>query len=108
MANPLTKYLEVEEREDGVYIKVTRSLQQNLSASAIEKCLDDALVINADMNAINGVISRARGIFEIIGPLFEFYNPKFDAFIYVQATPLKATMNINSESIVSGSISTIK
>lgn len=101
MANPLSKFVEVEDRDDGVYIKVTRSQQQNLAPPAFEKCLEDALVINADMNAISGVIKRARGVFEKIGPPFEVYNPKFDSYIFVQTTPLKAIMNISSESIVS-------
>ncbi len=103
MDNPLSQLLEVDERQDGVYIKVTSAQKDQVSLGALEKILKVAQVVNYDLEAILGVLSRGGGTFEKIGPLFEYYDTQFDSFISVQViSPLKASMKVSSESIVSG------
>jgi len=102
MGNPLSQFFEVDERTDGVYIKVNQSHKDSVDIGKIEKALRDVFVINYDISTIRDVITRASGEFERIGPPFENYDVKFDSTIAIKGTPLKATMRISSESIVAG------
>lgn len=102
MDNPLKKYVEVEERSDGVYIKVTRAVRDSVTVETLEKVLKDALVTNYDIDAIKDVYSRARGAFEKIGPAFEYYDARLDSYIKITATPQKAFMRIGSDVIAAG------
>jgi hypothetical protein len=54
------------------------------------------------MNNIRDVFSRARGVFERIGAPFEYYDIKFDQFISINVSPLKASISISSETLVNG------
>ena len=96
MANPLANYVPVEERSDGVYIKVTRAAAADLKVDLIVKALQSALVTNFDVARIQEIVQHARGAFERIGPIFEFYNPEIERYVDVGITPMKAVMKLNS------------
>lgn len=100
--NPLAELFDVEERSDGVYIKVTRTQKDTIHIGSIENELKSAYVMNYDIKSIQDVFLRARGVFERIGSPFEYYEIKFDTFLYVEANPLKATMRISSKALVEG------
>jgi len=103
MENPLSQFVEVDERNDGVYIKVDQVKKSQLQIGALERVLKTGLVINYDLEAIRCVLERAQGEYEKIGQPFEFYDVQFDSYVSVKVvTPLKATMSIDSESIVAG------
>ena len=86
----------MEERGDGVYIKVSRESAAAVSFAEILSALDAAMVVNADAQRIAEVVKRGRGGFEKIGPLFEFYNQNIEQYVDVAVTPLKAVMKISS------------
>ena len=102
MGNPLSEFFEVDDRTDGVYIKVNQSQKESVDIGKIEKALRNVFVTNYNIGTIREVIIRASGEFEKIGPLFENYDVKFDSYIALKGTPLKATMRISSESIAVG------
>jgi uncharacterized protein (DUF342 family) len=92
--NPLKKILPVEDRLDGVYIKVAREAKDSIRIEAIAAALQNAFVTNFDLEKIKDVVSRARGGFEKIGPIFEFYNPELDQFVDINVESLNATMHL--------------
>jgi uncharacterized protein len=103
MKNPLSKFLPVEERSDGVYIKASSS--QGLNGFNFDQCIRDleaAMVANYDPVKIKDVISRGRGLFEKIGPPFKYYNPEWDRYIETFISPLKATLVIKSSCVQAG------
>jgi len=102
MANPLSNFVEVDERPDGVFIKVSPSQKENLQLAQLIGALREAMVVNYETALIRDVFEKATGEFEKIGPPFEVYNPKFDTFVKVNANPQRATMRISAESIVAG------
>jgi uncharacterized protein (DUF342 family) len=102
MKNPLLQLLSVEERSDGVYIRVIRDSNKETLLKAIVNALEGALVCNYDTEAIRDVVTRARGLFERIGPPLIYYNPAFDAFAQVTAESLSATLQINSSCVAEG------
>jgi hypothetical protein len=97
--NPLSKFFPVEDREDGVYIRVTREVSAAVGVERIIAELDRAMVTNYDVQAIRDVLTRARGGFEKIGPPFDYYNPEMDKYVDLSVTPLKAGMVFSSVAI---------
>lgn len=102
MANPLSKFVEVDERPDGVYIKVGQSKKEEIQLGELINALRGAFVVNYNTARIREVFENAKEEFEKIGPPFELYNVKFDSFVKVNANPQRATMRISAESIVAG------
>lgn len=102
MENPLTEIVPVEEREEGVYIKVRRDANKNVVLKGILNALRSAQVINCDPKAVSDVVQRGRGAFEKIGPPFEYYDPALEKYIDVNIQPLKATVLVNSSCIADG------
>jgi uncharacterized protein (DUF342 family) len=97
--NPLKKFFPVEDREDGVYIKVSLDIKDKLKIEDIAACLKGAFVTNADIEKIKEAINHARNGFEKIGPLFEYYNPELDKFVDINVTPMKAAVSVSSVAI---------
>jgi hypothetical protein len=96
VANPLTNFVPVEERSDGVYIKVTREAAAALKVDLMVKALQAALVTNYDVTRIQEIVQHARGAFERIGHQFEYYNPELERYVDVGITPMKAVMKLSS------------
>jgi uncharacterized protein (DUF342 family) len=94
--NPLASLFPVEEREDGVYIKITLDLRDKIRLRDVVVALEKGNVINANFDEIKEVIARARGGFEKIGPVFEYYNPEFDKYVEVKIKPYEARMKYSS------------
>lgn len=107
MENPLSKYFDIEVRADGMYLKVTREKRDQVSIDQLRGVLSEALIVNYDINAIQDVLKRARGVYEKVGPQFQFYNRAFDTFIKVSSTPSIAKLILSSEVIVSGNKPTV-
>jgi uncharacterized protein len=99
VSNPLEKYFPVEERPDGVYIKVSREQQGAVKIEDIENDLQRAFITNFDLEAITAVIGRGHGAFERAGPSFEYYNVELDKYVDLNVTPMKAAMCLNSSCI---------
>ncbi|MBN1552874.1 DUF342 domain-containing protein [bacterium] len=99
MDNPLAQFFEVEERDDGIYIKVVRSPKGSQKLDIIENKLKEAKVTNYNLSTIADIVMRCRGVFEKVGPLFEYYDDKYDTFFAIHATSQKATIRIRSDSI---------
>jgi hypothetical protein len=92
----------VEEREDGVYLKVTPKQRDMITIHAVGRALHEAMVTNFDLHAIEDVVKRARGEFERIGPPFDYYDPAFDEYVRVRVQPLSAAMFVSSEVLTKG------
>ena len=99
MGNPLEKYFPVEERQDGVYIKVSHEMQGTLRIEDIVTDLQRALITNYDAEKIKDIISRGRGAFENAGPPFEYYNVDLDKYVDLTVSPMKASVSLNSSCI---------
>jgi len=102
MANPLDNILPVENRDDGVYIKVDRSAKKELLLKSILNSLQSAQVINFDPDKIKDVVERGRGAFEKIGPLFAFYNEDLEKFFTLEKSDLSAMFTVDSELMTEG------
>lgn len=96
MVNPLTAILPTEDRSDGVYVKVSRDAAAPLTVDAIVKALESALVMNFDAIRIAEVVKNVHGIFEKIGPPFQYYNAAIEQHVDVATTPMKAIMKLSS------------
>jgi uncharacterized protein len=97
--NPLKKYFPVEDREDGVYVKISPEIKDKLRIEEIVAELNRAFVTNYDTEKIKECINHARSGFEKIGPLFEYYNPELDKYVDINVTPMKAGMSLSSIAI---------
>ncbi|MBD3315681.1 MAG: DUF342 domain-containing protein [Chitinivibrionales bacterium] len=102
MQNPLAKFVGVEDREDGVYIKVTRKQRDTITVHELIRALQAALVTNFDLRKIEEVVKRARGGFERIGPPFEYYNTALDEYVQVRTEPQAASMQFSSLALTQG------
>lgn len=102
MVNPLSEYLTVEERLDGVYLKVSRQDQAKVGLETLAKALERAITLNYDFSKIAEVYHRASDAFERIGPAFEYYEPEIDQYIQFSATPERATMALLSGAVSAG------
>lgn len=96
MVNPLEQFVPVEERPDGVYVKAGKADKDLLRIGIINSAIENSYVMNFDISKFQDVITRGRGVFERIGPLFEFYNPDVEKFLQVTITAQKAFLKINS------------
>jgi uncharacterized protein (DUF342 family) len=96
MLNPLTNFFPVEDREDGVYIKITADIRDNIRLRDIAAALEKWNTINAGFDEIKEAVAHARGTFEKIGPPFEYYNADFDKYFDLKIKPLEARLKISS------------
>jgi hypothetical protein len=60
VANPLAKFIPVEERIDGIYIKVSQLEKQSVKLDDMMRALDQAMVVNYDFAKISDVYNHAR------------------------------------------------
>jgi uncharacterized protein (DUF342 family) len=97
--NPLRKFFPVEDREDGVYVKVTPDVKGNLRIEDVTAELNRAFVTNVDIEKIKEAINRSGNDYEKVGPPFEYYDPELDKFVDVNVTPMTATMTLSSIAI---------
>jgi uncharacterized protein len=97
--NPLRKFFPVEDREDGVYVKVTPDVKGNLRIEDITAELNRAFVTNVDIEKLKEAINRSGNDYEKVGPPFEYYDPELDKFVDVNVTPMKASMTLSSIAI---------
>ena len=101
MKNPLEQFYEVDERIDGVYIKVNRG-KDSVDIGMCLAALDQAMVMNFEKDRFVDVVSRSRGVFEKIGPLFEYYDPELEKYLQVAIYPTKASLKVSSRLSVIG------
>jgi len=98
--NPLKKYFpQVEDREDGVYVKVSPETKDSLRIQDIAADLNRSFVTNYDLEKIEAALVNPRGDFEKVGPLFEFYNPQLDQYVDINVTPMNAAVSLSSVAI---------
>jgi uncharacterized protein len=102
MKNPLSKFLPVEDRDDGLYVKASSLGRDDFNFDQCFRDIEAAMVTNCDLLKIRDVISRRRGLFEKIGPQFKYYNPEWDKYIETYISPLKATLIIKSDCLKAG------
>ncbi len=100
--NPLEQFVSVDERPDGVYVKVTRAEKESLRMDLIRSAVENAFVMNFDSAKFEDVVMRARGVFERIGPLFEIYNQDLEKYLQVTITAQKAVLKVNSGCLAMG------
>jgi uncharacterized protein (DUF342 family) len=100
--NPLEQYCAIEERADGLYIKVLRDQKEAIHPEWVQRSLDEAGVMNFDIEKFTDVVQRGRGLFEKIGPNFEYFDTELELYIQVFLNPLKASCKINSSFAVAG------
>lgn len=95
--NPLKQFGDVEEREDGVYLKMTRDAAASIQMPQLIANMNAARIVNYDAEKIRHVIFRSRGAYELIGPPFEYYSDIMDRLITVSVSPMRATMQFSSD-----------
>jgi uncharacterized protein (DUF342 family) len=100
--NPIEQFFPIEERPDGLYIKVMRGEKDSLRKEIIRNALDAAQVMNYDLDKILDIIQRGRGIFERSGPSFEYYDEEYERCVQLSVTSQKAMIKINSTCIATG------
>jgi uncharacterized protein (DUF342 family) len=96
LKNPIEQFFAVEERPDGVYVKVSRLERDSINIDTVIKVVLQSNVMNLDSASFLGVYQRGRGAFERIGPRFEYYDSDFDKYLQLSMTPLKAALKISS------------
>lgn len=102
MKNPIEQFFPVEERPDGVYVKVTRPQRDSLSIDVVVTTVERQNVMNFDTAKFRDVVQRARGAFEKIGPLFEYFDLELENFFQLSITPSNASLKISSAFVSSG------
>jgi uncharacterized protein (DUF342 family) len=102
VANPLSKFVPVEERIDGVFIKIGRMEKESVKLEDMIKVLDQNMILNYDFAKIADVYNRARGGFEKIGPLFEYYDPESEQYLQFGITAERVTLSIQPSSVAGG------
>ncbi|MBN1128558.1 MAG: DUF342 domain-containing protein [Chitinispirillaceae bacterium] len=107
-ANPLSKFVQVEERNDGVYIKISRTEKERVKLEEMINILDQNMVLNYDETRIGEVYSHARGAFEKIGPLFEYYDPEAEQYLQFSITHERVTLSILPSASAAGVLFTEK
>jgi uncharacterized protein len=90
--NPLADYVSVEEREDGVYCKVTPEDKERVRIEELLAGLEAAAVLNYNAAEIRLAFFNARSEFEKIGPPFEYYDPAIEPHLQLTVAPEKATL----------------
>jgi uncharacterized protein (DUF342 family) len=96
MLNPLMNFFPVEDREDGVYIKVSVDIRDKIRLRDIAAALEKWNTINASFDDIKEAVAKARGTFEKIGPPFEYYLPDNDKYFDLKIKPFEAILKISS------------
>ncbi|HEX3018830.1 MAG TPA: FapA family protein [Chitinispirillaceae bacterium] len=104
MKNPLEQFFAVEDRADGVYLKVSRLERDSTDINVVCRVLEQSTIMNLDLIRIKDVIQRARGAFEKIGPLFECFDTDLEKYLQLSITPQSAAIRINSACIAAGKI----
>ena len=103
MLNPLEQFFSVEERTDGVYIKVSRIERDSVRVGNVIAALEEsALVINLDSDLIKGVVQRASGEFELVGPPFEYYDIELEKYLLLKTSPYSASVKISPGIVQTG------
>jgi uncharacterized protein (DUF342 family) len=102
VANPLAKFIPVEERIDGIYIKVSQLEKQSVKLDDMMRALDQAMVVNYDFAKISDVYNHARGGLEKVGPLFVYYDPEAEQYIQFGITPERMTLSLASTATANG------
>ena len=92
--NPLAAYVSVEEREDGVYCKVSPEDKARAQPEDLFAALEAAAVLNYNAAAIRLVFTQALETFEKIGPLFEYFDPAIEQHLELTITAEKATLQL--------------
>jgi uncharacterized protein len=100
--NPLEQFVAVEDRTDGVYVKVDRAARDSIKAEVVFSVMKNSTVMNFDSVKFMDVFTRARGVFEKIGPEFEYYDTELDANASVSITPQKASLKISENYLLRG------
>jgi uncharacterized protein len=94
--NPLAEFIPIEEREDGVYCKVTPADKERLRVEDILSSLESSGVLNYNAAEIRLAFFNARGEFEKIGPPFDYYDPSIEAHLEITIAPEKAVLAVLS------------
>ncbi len=94
MNNPLEQFFPVETRPDGIYIKVDRILKESLHPDTIIESINKSGVMNFNRDRFLDVFLRSRGVFEKIGPPFEYYDEELEKYVNILMTPLKVSVKI--------------
>ena len=102
MKNPLEQFFPAETRNDGVYIKVERAVKESLQADVVIRAVNTSTVMNFDREKFREIFSRARGVFEKIGPPFEYYDENIEKYVNISIAPLKASIKIAEDYILNG------
>lgn len=102
MQNPLEQFFPVENRPDGLYIKVDRQQRGTVNLNSIIVNLELAGIMNLDIDKLKDVVQRARGVFEKIGPPFEYYDPAIEDYLQVNVSLLKASLKVSSACLIAG------
>ncbi len=97
MKNPLATLVPVDERNDGVYITVSRDKKDKIDVEKVVAVLDKAGVINYDRQLLKKAFERGRGAPEKIGPLFEYYPSRFDTYVTLKVYGGKAFISIHEQ-----------
>jgi uncharacterized protein (DUF342 family) len=92
--NPLADFATVEDREDGVYCKINPEDKERVRLDDVFTALEAAAVLNYNAAEIRLVFFRARGIFEKVGPPFEYYDPAIESHLEFSITPEKAILQL--------------
>jgi uncharacterized protein (DUF342 family) len=95
--NPLEQFFAVEERPDGVYIRLSSVERDSIRIEHVISLLQEAMVLNLDVERLKAAVEDAKGEFECIGPPFEYYNPEFERYIDLSISAQKASLTIRCE-----------
>lgn len=100
--NPLEQFFPVENRTDGVYVKIDPSHRNSLNFDEVVAAVYGANVLNFHPDQLRNAFLRARGTFERISPVFEYLEEDLDTYIRVYYTPEKASIRIQEGLFFSG------
>jgi hypothetical protein len=100
--NPLEQFVGVEDRGDGTYAKVTRTDRDTLNLDTILRTMANSIVMNFNAGQFKDVFTRARGVFEKIGPVFEYYDEELDNYLSVNVTAQKASAKLPESLVIKG------
>jgi len=99
LENPLNKFFPVENRPEGVFIKVSPEHRSKVQIAEIRNCLFQEFVTNFDINKIKEIVDAAKDVFEKAGPLFEIYNQELDRYVDINVSPMQAGVTVSSVAI---------
>lgn len=102
MKNPLEQFVSVEDRADGTYVKINRSDRDALQLDVIARVMAGSIVMNFEQERFTDVFTRARGAFEKIGPVFEYYDEELDNYLSVTISSQRAAIKIPESLILKG------